>query len=165
MKLQIKIGERTREVELAWEGEELRWRVNGRAMDVDAVEVEAGAYSILLNGKAYEVSVAPAGEGLRIHVGGEKFTVAIVDPREWQGLHGHAVEVEGRLQILAPMSGKIVRVLVKQGETVQAGQGIAVVEAMKMQNEVKSRKTGTVERVMASEGATVNAGEILAVVA
>ena len=165
MKLQVKIGGRTREVELVRESGTARWRVDGRAMDVDAVEVEAGAYSILLEGKAYEVRVEPAADGLRIHVGSEKFTAAIVDPREWQGRHGHAVEVEGRLQILAPMSGKIVRVLVKQGETVQAGQGIAVVEAMKMQNEVKSRKTGTVERVMAREGATINAGEILAVVA
>jgi biotin carboxyl carrier protein len=165
VKLQVKIGGKTRDVEVSRKGGESRWLLDGRAMDVDAVEVETGAYSILLEGKAYEVHVEPAADGLRIHVGDEEFTAAIVDPREWQGRHGHAVEVEGRLQILAPMSGKIVRVLVKQGDPVQAGQGIVVVEAMKMQNEVKSRKTGTVERVMASEGTTVNAGEILAVVA
>jgi biotin carboxyl carrier protein len=165
VKLQVKIGGRVRDVEFSREGGEPRWRVDGRVMDVDAAEVEPGAYSILLEGQVYEARVDPAAEGLRIHVGGEDFTAAIVDPREWHGRHGHAVEAEGRLQILAPMPGKIVRVLVKQGETVQAGQGIVVVEAMKMQNEVKSRKTGTVERVMAREGATVNAGEILAVVA
>jgi biotin carboxyl carrier protein len=58
-----------------------------------------------------------------------------------------------------------VRVLVKQGERVQAGQGIVVVEAMKMQNEVRSRKTGIVEKLLAEEGKTVNAGEVVAVVA
>jgi biotin carboxyl carrier protein len=164
MKVRVKIGGRTRDVEFTREGERLCWRLDGRAMDVDAREVEAGAYSILLHGKAYEVRVEPVPEGLCIQAGGQEFRATIVDLREWQGRRGHTVEVEGRLQILAPMSGKIVRMLVKQGQTIQAGQGVVVVEAMKMQNEVKSRKTGTVERVMVVEGKTVNAGEVLAVV-
>ncbi len=63
------------------------------------------------------------------------------------------------------MPGKIVRVLVKAGETVEAGQGILVVEAMKMQNEVRSPKSGTVERLLVSENQSVAAGDVLAVVA
>jgi biotin carboxyl carrier protein len=146
----------------------VRWLLDGRALNVDAVELAAGAYSILLDGQAFEARVVTAATGFRVEVNTganvEAFYVRVIDPRVWRGRHGHGLEVEGRLQILAPMPGKIVRVLVQQGDAVSAGQGIAVVEAMKMQNEVRSRKTGIIERLMAVEGKTVNAGEILAVV-
>jgi len=164
VKLSVKIDGRTREVEATREGSRLRWRLDGRAVEADAVEVAAGTYSILLGGQAFEVRVQASGDGLRVHAGGQEFSAAIVDPRAWQGRHGHTVEVEGRLQILAPMPGKILRLLVKQGDLIQAGQGILVVEAMKMQNEVRSRKTGIVEKLLVVEGKTVNAGELLAVV-
>jgi len=62
------------------------------------------------------------------------------------------------------MPGKIVLVLVKSGEVVEVGQGIVVVEAMKMQNEIRSPKSGTVERLLVIEGQTVNAGEVVAIV-
>ena len=82
--------------------------------------------------------------------------------RAWRGRRHGAVEAEGRQQIVAPMPGKVVRLLVKTGDKVEAGQGLLVVEAMKMQNEVRSPKTGTVERLLAKEGQPVNAGEVLA---
>ena len=66
--------------------------------------------------------------------------------------------------VLAPMPGKIVRVLVKTGDSVQAGQGLLVVEAMKMQNEIRAPKSGTIDRLAVVEGQTVNAGEVVAVV-
>jgi len=75
------------------------------------------------------------------------------------------VEAEGRQQIVAPMPGKVVRLLVQQGEKVEAGRGLLVVEAMKMQNEIRSPKTGTVERLLVTDGQAVNAGEVVAVVA
>ena len=77
--------------------------------------------------------------------------------------HGAGIELEGRQQLLAPMPGKVVRVLVATGQKVEAGQGLLVIEAMKMQNEVRSPKSGTIEK-LAREGQTVNAGEILAIV-
>ena len=169
MKLKLKIDEKTREVEMVRDDGIVRWRLDGRAVEVNAIEIAAGTYSILLEGQAFEARVTQDTSRLRAEVstgGGVRvFRVELVDPRAWQGRHGHTVEVEGRLQILAPMPGKIVRVLVKQGDAVSAGQGIAVIEAMKMQNEVRSRKTGIIERIMVSEGKTVNAGEVVAVVA
>ncbi len=63
------------------------------------------------------------------------------------------------------MPGKIVRILVREGDPVEAGQGLLVVEAMKMQNEIRSPKSGIIERVLAAEGQPVNAGEILCIVA
>ena len=82
--------------------------------------------------------------------------------RRHHGRRHGTLEAEGRQQILAPMPGKIIRVLVQTGEKVDAGQGLLVVEAMKMQNEIRSPKSGTVERVLVKEGQPVNAGEILA---
>jgi biotin carboxyl carrier protein len=63
------------------------------------------------------------------------------------------------------MPGKVVRLLVREGDHVEAGQGLLVVEAMKMQNEIRSPKSGAIERVLAKEGQPVNAGDVLCVVA
>ena len=174
MKLEVQIGGRTRSVELAREAhpddaERLRWvcRLDGRPVEVDVVEVAAGTYSILLAGQSYEVRVRPGvGGGLIVQTADEEIPVEVLDPRAWRGRRSaQGVEAEGRQQIMAPMPGKVVRVLVKQGDAVEAGQGIVVVEAMKMQNEIRSPKSGTLERLHVKEGQAVNAGEILAVVA
>jgi len=90
---------------------------------------------------------------------------AVRDLRQWRRRGGAALEAQGRQQIIAPMPGKIIRLLVKAGEPVETGQGLLVVEAMKMQNEIRSPKSGTVERLSVAEGQTVNAGEVVAVVA
>jgi len=164
VKLKIQLGGRTRDLEMAREGRRISGTLDGRRMEADAVEVSPGIYSILTDGAAFEVRVERAATGLTVVVGGRRLSARVVDPRQWQGRGGGAVEAEGRQQILAPMPGKVVRVLVRQGEKVEAGRGLVVVEAMKMQNEVRSPKTGTVERLLVSEGQAVNAGEVVAVV-
>src|SRR5208282_2988183 len=105
------------------------------------------------------------GSGLSVVAGNREFSAEIRDPRRWRRKRGAAAEAEGRQQVVAPMPGKIVRVLVKAGEAVDVKQGLLVVEAMKMQNEIRSPKSGTIERLLVTEGQTVNAGEILAIVA
>ena len=171
MKLEVRIAgsggqqQRTRSVEFEREGSRLRLRLDGREVEADAVEVAAGTYSILLGGRAFEVRVQPAADALHIHAGAAEFAAQVLDPRAWRGKRGGVLEAEGRRQITAPMPGKVVRVLVAAGDAVEAGQGLLVVEAMKMQNEIQSPKTGTVERLLVAEGQAVNAGEILAIVA
>ena len=116
-----------------------------------------------MNGESYEVRIAVANDSkLTLQTRHHEFVAEVVDPRAWRGRRHGAVEAEGRQQIVAPMPGKVVRVLVKAGDKVEAGQGLLVVEAMKMQNEVRSPKTGTVERLLAKEGQPVIAGEVLA---
>jgi biotin carboxyl carrier protein len=100
---------------------------------------------------------------LRITSGASEFVVSVIDPRRYRKGAG-SILAEGRQQVTAPMPGKVIRVLVKPGDTVKAGQGIVVVEAMKMQNEVKSPKAGTIEKLLIVEGQPVNAGDALAVV-
>ena len=164
MKLQIEIGGKKRAVELTQTGERAVWAIDGQRLEADAVTILPGIYSILINGKSFEVRVEPAGAELRAFVAGREFKVAVQDEREWRRKRGSAVEVEGRQQVLAPMPGKIVRVLVSAGDSVQAGQGLLVVEAMKMQNEIRAPKSGTIDRLSVVEGQNVNAGEVVAIV-
>ena len=124
-------------------------------------EVEPGIYSVLVEGRSYEAHAEPGEDCTWVTIRGRRFRVAITDPRRWApkgpGNHGQEREV-----ITAPMPGKIVRMLVSPGDAVEAGQGIAVVEAMKMQNEMKTRRGGRIASVAVHEGDTVVAGAILA---
>ncbi|HMD30668.1 MAG TPA: biotin/lipoyl-containing protein [Candidatus Acidoferrales bacterium] len=165
MKLSIQLEGRERELNLQRDGRRLTATLDGRPLEADAVEISPGIYSILIDGAAFEVQVEPAATGLTVTVAGRRLRASVVDPRQWQGRRGGAVEAEGRQRILAPMPGKVVRILVAQGEKVEAGRGLLVVEAMKMQNEIRSPKTGTVERLAVTEGQAVNAGDVLAIVA
>ena len=159
-------GERVRVIEV--ERDTAGWRVtlDGRSVAVDAAEIAPNILSILLEGQSFEISVTPSPDGrLKLHTGTQEFTAEVIDPRAWSGRRHGSVEAEGRQQIVAPMPGKVVRLLVKAGDHVEAGQVLLVVEAMKMQNEIRSPKSGIVERVLAKEGQPVNAGEVLCVVA
>ena len=138
--------------------------VDGRRVEADVAQVSAGTYSILIGGRSVEVTAESAPGILLVRANGREFQVEIVDPRSWRRARGGGIELEGRQQLVAPMPGKIVRVLVEAGQEVESGQGLLVIEAMKMQNEVRSPKSGKVEKV-AREGQTVTAGEVLAVVA
>ncbi|MBZ5526728.1 MAG: biotin/lipoyl-binding protein [Acidobacteriia bacterium] len=139
--------------------------LDGKPLAADALELSPGVYSILLEGRSHEVRVSPApGGGLKLQSGEHEFSAEISDPRAWRGRRHGTFETEGRQQILAPMPGKVVRVLAQAGDRVEAGQGLLVVEAMKMQNEIRSPKGGVVERLAVKEGQAVNAGDVLAVV-
>jgi biotin carboxyl carrier protein len=126
-------------------------------------EVEPGIYSVLLNGRSYEPKVAAGPRGLYVDLDGERSVVDVRDPREMSARSGPSAS-DGRQQICAPMPGKVIRVLVGEGDEVAAGAGLVVVEAMKMQNEMKSPKSGRVLFVKAKEGDTVTAGEVLVTV-
>ena len=164
MKIQIELSGKTRTLQMERSGERWRCALDGRAFEADAVEVAPGIYSILIEGISFEVRVEARSGGLSVTAGGREHAPVIRDPRQWRRKGGAALEAEGQQQVIAPMPGKVVRVLVKQGEAVEAGQGIAVVEAMKMQNEVRALRSGKVERLLVSENQAVTAGEVLAVV-
>lgn len=142
--------------------------VDGRAIEVDseqlggAVHVERGVYSVLLDGLSYEIRVQPSAQGLRASVAGRQFAVEVRDPRDASRSSSAAIG-SGRQNVTAPMPGKVVRVLVEKGDQVEAGQGLVVVEAMKMQNELKAARPGRVTDIRAREGETVGAGGILVV--
>jgi biotin carboxyl carrier protein len=97
-------------------------------------------------------------------VGSSRFAVELRDPRSLRSRQRAAGDERGPRKILAPMPGRIVRLLAAENSEVEAGQGIVVVEAMKMQNEIKSPKKGVVKKISATLGAAVNPGDVLAIV-
>ncbi len=162
MKLEIRIAGKTRSVEFERASSAWRISLDGQLVAADVAEIDAHTFSILLNGQSHEVRVMPSASGtLKLQTGSHEFTAEVIDPRAWRAGRRSGAEAEGRQQVVAPMPGKVIRVLVKPGDHVEAGQGLFVVEAMKMQNEIRSPKSGTIERVLAQEGQPVNAGEVL----
>jgi acetyl/propionyl-CoA carboxylase alpha subunit len=165
LKIAVTIGDRPRTVEIRMRNGSRSFAINGREREADAVAIAPTLYSILLDGQSFEVHVRESiGGGIVVTIGGREFRLGIEDPRQWQRRRGGAVEAEGRQQVFASMPGKVVRLLSRPGQQVQAGQGLLVLEAMKMQNEVRSPKSGLLERLLVVEGQAVNAGEVLAIV-
>lgn len=138
-------------------------RVDGREVEVDAILVRPDVLSLRVGNRAYEVKCERVAGEMQLWVGSARFAVEVRDPRSLRG-RIRALDDHGPRKLTAPMPGKIVRLLVSPGTTVEAGAGVLVVEAMKMQNEIKSPKKGTIQKILVSEGAAVNAGDVLAIV-
>ena len=149
----------------------MKWRilVNDHVVEVDPErldsvrEVEPGVYSVLLLGKSFEVRAMAMPEGLRLELDGRRFSAEVRDPRDRSRKSAAALGT-GRQTIAAPIPGKVVRVLVREGDAVEIGQGLVVVEAMKMQNEMKALRPGQVVEVRVRDGDTVGAGDALVVI-
>ena len=138
--------------------------LDGQPIEADIIGVAPGIYSVLWEAESFEIRVEPAPGGYRVNARGHEFHVSVHDPRRLTRRSGAALDAEGRQNITAPMPGKVVKVLVAEKVAVEVGQGLVVVEAMKMQNEIRSPKRGVVEKICVSEGASVSAGETLLVV-
>lgn len=139
------------------------FEVEGNRNLADVQEVEPDIYSILVGTRSYEVKIEEAEGYYIVGVNGNHFEVAVRDsrlPRRQTGIS----DVVGSETVLSPMPGRVVKVEVKLGETVEAGQGLVVIEAMKMQNEIKCLKAGSVKSVHVEEGTTVGAGDPMVVI-
>jgi biotin carboxyl carrier protein len=168
MKYEIQVDgtRRTLDIEANRAGS-FRAQLEGQPIAIDAVETAPDTYSILLDGGAFEARVSDDGsdEGLLVRCAGADFRVRVRDPRSWRGGRHGVLEAAGPQRVLAPMPGKVVRVLVAAGEQVEAGRGLVVVEAMKMQNEIRAPKSGRIERVLVVEGQAVRTQEPLLIIA
>ncbi|HZQ96367.1 MAG TPA: biotin/lipoyl-containing protein [Candidatus Sulfotelmatobacter sp.] len=138
-------------------------RVDGQAIEADAVLARPDVLSLRIGNKAYEVKCERVGSDLHLWVGSVRYAAEVRDPRSLRS-RSRALDDHGPRKLTAPMPGKVVRILLPEGAEVQAGTGVLVVEAMKMQNEVKSPKKGTIQKIVVREGAAVNAGDVLAIV-
>jgi biotin carboxyl carrier protein len=164
VKLTLKVDGADREIEILAPAPACRFRLDGGAeRDADVAIPAPGLYSILLAGRSYDVQIERTPRHLVAVLDGYRFEIEVHDPRRWSGRsadqRGDAVQT-----VAAPMPGKVVRVLVAPGDAVASGQGVLVVEAMKMQNEMKAARAGRVISVTVKEGATVTAGEVLATI-
>ena len=143
-----------------------RWKctLDGEDVEVDAVIARPNVMSIIIGGTAYEVKRERTATDMHYWVKSARFAVDVRDPRSLRSRRAKGAGVEGPQKLLAPMPGKIVRVISAAGQEVEAGQGVLVIEAMKMQNELKSPKKGVVKQLLVAEGSSVSAGEVLAIV-
>jgi biotin carboxyl carrier protein len=151
-------------LELARNGELWDCRLDGDPVTVNAVYSRPNVISFIINGRAYEVKRELSPNDLHIWVGGARYHAEVRDPRSLRSRRAVSGAARGPRKLAAPMPGKVVRILVAEGEAVEAGQGVMVVEAMKMQNEMKSPRAGTVRQLLVGEGASVNAGDVLAII-
>lgn len=138
-------------------------RIDGRPIEIDAVLVRPNVLSLCVGNKVHEVKAERVGGEVHLWVGSVRFAAEVSDPRSLRS-RARSLDDHGPRKLTAPMPGKVVRVLLSPGAEVEAGAGILVVEAMKMQNEVKSPKKGTIQKILVSEGTAVNAGDVLAIV-
>jgi biotin carboxyl carrier protein len=138
--------------------------LSGNQIDVDALLIRPDVLSLVIDGKTYEIKRENVGAEFHLSVGNQRYLAEVRDPRSLRNRRGSSGKQEGGQHLAAPMAGKVIRLLVKENEHVEAGQGVLIVEAMKMQNEVKSPKKGNVQKFRVAEGASVRAGEVLAIV-
>jgi biotin carboxyl carrier protein len=137
--------------------------LDGRQIEADLVGAERGLMSLLLAGQSHEVAVERDGADLVIHFPARSIRVTLAD-----GTSVSAAPLRragGPTRLTVPMPGRVVRVLVTAGAAVEAGQGLVVIEAMKMENELRAPRAGRVEEVAVREGQAVEAGGLLLVIA
>ena len=161
MKLQAELSGEKHEIEVKRDGERVFARVDDREYELEASEVEPNVYLLKNNNQIFEIYVAPNGF---VNVGNYQLEVNLIDPKRLRGAAGAIGSADGAAEIKTAMPGKLVRILTEIGAAVEKGDSVLVVEAMKMQNEMKAPKDGVISEIRFEEGATVNAGDVLAVI-
>lgn len=164
MKLQAEIGEAKHQLEIKRDGEKVFAEIAGRKYEVEASQPEPNVYLLKHENKVYEIFVSPnvkSGEPYQVRAGTHELEIKLIDPKRLRGTSGSDALADGVAEIKTAMPGKVVRILVEKGSEVKKGEGVVVVEAMKMQNELKSPKDGIVKEIRIEEGATVSAGDVL----
>jgi biotin carboxyl carrier protein len=174
MKLKAQLSGREDEVSLELDDAVASAEVDGRHYEIkfreQAADSSGSEYVLLHRTNVYKCRVERkrgsirSTNSLEVVLRGQPYDVTIIDPKRLRSGHTSTGQHHGEVEIVSPMPGKIVRVLVEAGAQVEPGAGIIVVEAMKMQNEMKSPKAGVVISINTEAGATVNAGDVLAVI-
>jgi biotin carboxyl carrier protein len=167
MKLHATIADYQTDILIQDDGSRVRAEIDGRRYLLDVRESGVAGYLLIADGQVFDCRVEgrpDAGKAIGVIVGATQHSVTLIDPKRLRGASSAVAHADEAARIIAPMPGKVVRVLVNVGDRIQPGKGIVVVEAMKMQNEMKSPKAGTVVALSVDVGATVNAGDVLAVV-
>ena len=167
MKLKAIIGEREEDLLLKLEGGRVLAEIGDRVYNLDVRETAPDGYLFFLNTNVHECRVsehAVAKGTFDVSIHGRSYEVTIADPKRLRSGQNSDRHHHGVTEIVAQMPGKVVRVQLEAGATVEKGAGVLVVEAMKMQNEMKSPRAGVVVSINVKPGDTVNAGDVLAVI-
>ena len=166
MKLNARAGGKEFAVEIDRRDDQLSASIDGRRLAMEISEPEPGVFLFKHEGRVYETFVSSGGppRTLKVATEGAEFEVELFDPRRLRPAGENNSEAGGTAEIRTAMPGKVVRVLVAEGDIVEKGDGVVVVEAMKMQNEMRSPKSGVVKTIGVREGSTVSSGQVLATI-
>lgn len=167
MKLKAQLSGNEHEISIDFDKSSALAGVDSRSYEIEIRELADGQYLLVDGSRIYRCRVESKRDSqnsFEVVVQGQSRQITIIDPKRLRSTHTAGAHHAGAAEIVSPMPGKIVRVLVEVGAQVETGTGIVVVEAMKMQNEMKSPKAGVVVSINAETGATVNAGDVLAVI-
>jgi biotin carboxyl carrier protein len=167
MKLQAQIDDISHQVEIKLGEGRVFAKVDDREYELEVSQPEPNVFLFKENGKIHEFFVAPVtSPDTPVTVSGRHgdVEVKLIDPKRLRGGSAAGGAADGTAEIKTMMPGKVVRVIAKPGDQVEKGDPVLVVEAMKMQNDLKSPKPGTVKEIRVNEGSTVGAGDILAVI-
>jgi len=141
-----------------------RFVLDGKELEAESAEISPGVYSLLVDGRSYEAQVSQrpgdvpgSGNPYVVVVGLRRYLVELRDPRRWRRA-GSSLDAEGPQEIIAPMPGKIVKVMVTTNQEVKRDEDLLVIEAMKMQNVLRAPRGGRVERIYVEEGRGVETG-------
>ena len=177
MTVDVEVAGRTRRVSVRREGNGWAVTVDGRQLHVD-LAASKGRWSLLVGAdgpggspaeavryRSHEIAIEARGPGAQVvHVDGQPVAVRIADARALFARRRHeSSSAAGPARVTAPMPGRVVKVLVRPDEAVAAGQPLVVVEAMKMENELRAPRSGTVGEIRVSEGASIEANTVLLV--
>lgn len=166
MRLELHVAGRVRTVSVERRGAALAVILDGQPVDVDVATLGPGRYSLRMRGtgQQHDVAVTTTGPGGQVDVAVGGTVVAVTRRAANVGGRAGGPAADGPQRLCAPMPGKVVRVLVKPGDQVVLRQGVVVVEAMKMENELRAGRAGLVREVFVVEGASVDAGTPLVVI-
>lgn len=167
MKLNAELNQENHSINIKQEGERVFAEIDDRTYEIDAHKIKEGVYLLKHDGRVFECHIdrnENKREQFNVEIKNQSFKVKLYDPKRFHARAGTDASADGIAEILAPMPGKIVRVLASVGDEIKSGDSVIVVEAMKMQNEMKSPKDGTVKEIRAQAGDTVNGGDVLAII-
>ncbi len=157
MRVEVGLGENSFSVEVSAAGVV----IDGRKLDCNWIRVGETRYSLILDGRVFDLSVDPADGCVSVAGRQGSYLLSVSDSRTGRASPEPAKAHEGQLQLRADMPGKVIRLLVRAGDVVAPGQALLVLEAMKMQNEIRSPKAGVVGEIAVEAGSTVNSGDLL----
>jgi biotin carboxyl carrier protein len=141
-----------------------RIRLDGHEVAVTCVPINESSLSLIVNRDSFDVYCEQTGESLQVALRGAIYECIVSDPRSLRTRKKAGLTDSGEQKLTAAMPGKVVRIIAAVGDQIKAGQGILVIEAMKMQNEVRSPKDGQLNKLLVRQGANVVAGEVLAII-
>jgi biotin carboxyl carrier protein len=160
------LGDESYAVEIEETGKSVyRISVDGHEFVVDGKKTGRTNYSLIVDNRSFEIEVDNTGDEYRVLVDGRSYHIHLVDERRVRvGGNQAGAQMQGRQNVSVPMPGKVIAILVAEGDQVEKGQGLIIVEAMKMENEVHSPIAGEVKEIKVKTGETVEGGAVLLVV-